>query len=259
MKENANKQYFFVFALILIFLKIETKAQGILVERKVNLAKIDTVFTKIDPARYHKIQIIDFKIGSTYSDDRAFQQLLKNKGFQPGTNNFYSIGINYSFLVKKVVFGLKGDFAVQTDPKVADLRHRDFQAGLGYAFKRKNNLIFTVNGNVGSQTSTIRFGSIPPDFLLKLDYDHSASKLFQKQFIIGPSINLNKIFNKKYDDGGFSLGLEFGVNFAPFNSKWQYGFTTDDGEFIGETIIDMPHAAKSTYFTSLKFGFWRAK
>ena len=216
-------------------------------------------FEKIDPARYHKIQIIDVKIGNLNSDDRGFQSLLKYYGFKPGSRNFITAGADYNFLVKKLNLGASGSFAVQTSGEKNALNHTFLQANLGYALIRKQNKILLLKSNFGLETSTIRFGHSPPDFLAQLNYSHDSSKLFQKQFIMGPAINFYRLFNKMHMDRGFSLGIEAGVNFAPFKATWQYGYDDENFDFIGEEIMDMPQTARQTYFTTIKFGFWVAK
>ncbi|MES2798192.1 MAG: hypothetical protein V4683_19645 [Bacteroidota bacterium] len=259
MIENSQKRSL-LFLLLLLILNFRVAiSQGILIDRQTNIAKIDTSYQKIDPARFHKIQVFDLKLGRMVSDDRGFQRLLKNNGFAPGQPSFYEAGINYNYLIKKLNLGLKASIEWQSFNKQASLWHAGWQASIGYALKRKLNTILTLNSNLGVQTSTISFGADPPDFLKRLNYSHESSKLFQKQFILGPSINYHKIFNQKKVDRGLSLGFEVGINFAPLNPVWKYGYDDENYDFIGERIFDMPQAAKNSYFTSLIIGFWSAQ
>lgn len=256
---NLVKIKFFLVFIIFGTTIFSSFSQGVLVDRNTKIVTSDSLFEKIDPARYHSIQIIDIKFGQLYSDDRGFRRLLKYNGYNPGKQNFYDVGLNYNYLLKKLNLGLKADFSFQNTNISPALWHANWQAIVGYAIKRRDKTIITLNANLGVQTSTIRFGATPPDFLSQIDVIHSASKLFQKEFIVGPTINFNKFFNKNRTYQGFTLGLEAGVNFAPFKPVWKYGYNDDDNLFVGQKIIDMPQAAKQTYFTTLKFGFWSAK
>jgi hypothetical protein len=253
MNKNRLKYNFLTLILIGSMVNKKVVAQGILVP------KIDSANIKIDPARYHKLQIIDFKIGNHYSDDRSFQRFLKDYGYEPGKNTFFDFGVSYNYLVKKLNLGIKGDLSTQNTTSSIALKHLGWQATIGYALKRKESYLITLNSNFGVQTSTIRFGGNPPDFLAKLDYDHSSSRLFQKQFVVGPTININKLYNKRFEDGGLSLGLELGANYAPFKPKWSYGFEDENNEFIGQRVNNLPQVGKTSYFTTLKLGFWAAK
>ena len=248
-----------IFSSLLIFiLKNIIHGQGIIIKGSKEDIPPPTQFEKMDAARYHKIQIVDFKIGQFYSNDRGFQRFLKDYGFAPGSRNFTEIGANYSYLVKKLNLGGRIDFGWQNSKESAKLNHVSWQGTAGYSLFRRQNTIFTINANVGVQTSNIRLGGNPPDFLDDLGYPDEDCKLFQKQFIAGPSLNYNKIFNKTRIDKGFSIGIEAGVNFAPFKPVWRYGYTSNESEFIGEKINNMPHASQQSYFTTIKIGFWNA-
>lgn len=253
---SVGKFYFPVFLIFMLFGQVH--GQGIIIKGSKEDVPMPSQFEKMDAARYHKIQMIDVKFGQFYSNDRGFQRFMKDYGFAPGSQNFIDIGANYHYLVKKVNVGGRVDFAFQNNSMKPALWHISWQGTVGYALFRKQNTIFTINSNIGVQTSTIRFGSDPPDFLDDLGYPDEDCKLFQKQFIAGPSLNFNKIFNKTRIDKGFSIGIEAGVNFAPFKPVWKYGYTNNDSEFVGEKINNMPHASKQSYFTTIKIGFWNA-
>lgn len=259
MIENSVKIKFLCLFIINICSSFLTYSQGVLVDQNTQIITENAPIQIIDPARYHSIQIIDIKVGQLYSDDRGFNRLLKYNGYKPGKQNFYDIGLNYNYLIKKLNLGLKADFSFQNTNVSPALRHASWQAIIGHTLKRKDKTIITLNGNLGVQTSTIKFGDSPPDFLSQINVVHSSSKLFQKEFIFGPTINYNKIFSKTRSYRGFSLGLEAGVNFAPFKSVWKYGYTDNEDLFVGQKITDMPKAARQTYFTTLKLGFWSAK
>lgn len=246
-------------SVLLIFILIgQVYSQGIIIKGSKDDVPSPSKFEKMDPARYYKIQIVDIKVGQFYSNDRGFQRFLKNYGYKPGSGNFINIGANYHYLVKKVNLGGRVDFGFQNTNQKPALQHISWQGILGYSLFRKQNTIFTINSNVGVQTSTIRFGSSPPDFLADLQYPDESCKLFQKQFIVGPSLNYNKIFNTLRIDRGISIGIEVGVNFAPFKPIWRYGYTDNNSEFIGEKIPNMPQVSKQSYFTTIKIGFWNA-
>jgi hypothetical protein len=248
----------FIFLAALQFSSLAVLAQGIIIQGQDNQV-VSPPIAKIDPARYHKIQIVDINIGSLYSDDRGFQSLLKYYGLNQGKGNFGSIGIDYNFYIKRFKVGAYGFLADQNSNAKPALWHANLLGNLGYALYRHNSTLFSVSANLGVETSTIRFGYSPPDFLAKLNYSHDASKLFQNQFIMGPSISFQKLFNKMHMDKGFSLGIDAGVNFAPFKPVWKYGYDDENYDFIGEEIFDMPQAARQTFYTTLKLGFWSAK
>lgn len=247
-----------VLALLILFMHSKSWTQGVIIKDN-NILTSEPAVAKIDPARYHKLQIIDLKIGHLYSDDRAFQKMLKNYGFKPGVGDFIDIGLNYNYLIKKLNFGFKGDLAFQRQHEKKSLWHAYWQGSIGYALFRKQNKIISFNTNFGVETSSIRFGNVPPDFLYQLNYSHESSKLFQKQIIIGPSISFNKLGNKMRMDNGLSFGFEMGVNFAPFTPTWKYGYDDENYVFIGETIAEVPQASKNSIYTKLKIGFWSAK
>ncbi len=234
-------------------------AQGVLVKNDVKPLKLDSSIANFDPARYHKIQIIDIKFGRFFSDDRGFQSLLKSYDLAPGSSDYFVLGGNYQYLIKKLNLGFKGDMAYQNINNIPTLWHANWQGILGYTLLRNKKKIFTLNTNFGVQTSTIRFGSVPPAFLANANVSHSESKLFQKQFIVGPTINFNKLAVKNLIEQGLTFGLEAGVNFAPFKGTWKYGFRDQDDVFVGDIVTDMPQAAKQTYFATLKIGFWAAR
>jgi hypothetical protein len=259
MIESSAKIKFALGLLFNFYIHFFSFSQGVLVDRKPSVLPNEVPVQIVDPARYHSIQIIDIKVGQLYADDRGFNRLLKYQGLKPGKQTFYDVGLNYNYLIKKLNLGLKADFSFQNTESSPALNHVAWQAIIGYSVKRRDKTIITLNGNLGVQTSTIRFGYTPPVFLSQVNVVHSSSKLFQKEFVIGPTFNINKFFNKTRSYQGFSLGLEAGVNFAPFKSAWKYGYTDNDDLFVGEEITDMPKAARQTYFTSLKFGFWSAK
>lgn len=256
LTKNLAKQFILLAALQFSFKAV--LAQGIIIQGQDNQV-VSPPIAKIDPARYHKIQIVDIEIGSLYSDDRGFQSLLKYYGLNPGKRNFTTIGIDYNFFIKRFKVGANGFLASQNSNAKPALWHANLLGNLGYTLYRQNSTLFSINANFGIETSTIKFGYSPPDFLAKLNYSHDASKLFQKQFITGPSISFQKLFNKMHMDRGFSLGIEAGVNFAPFKPTWKYGYDDENFDFIGEEIFDMPQAARQTFYTSLKLGFWSAK
>ncbi len=243
----------------LIFcINMQIMSQGIII-RGNDKPTTGTIYEKMDPARYEKIQVFDLKLGSMYSDDRGFQQLLKYNGFEPGQTSFYTIGLNYSYVEKKLHLGIRGNLGFQNSSSKAALWHANWQGTIGKTLLRKQNNILSLNANMGVETSTIRFGDNYPNFLANSSYANVASKLFQKQFHIGPSINFNRIQNKLRIDRGLSIGFEVGINFAPFYPVWKYGYNSDIDGFIGEKIKDMPQAARQQYYASVKIGFWNAK
>jgi hypothetical protein len=247
-----------ILSLLLFFLQLELIGQGTIIKGN-SEPESGPPITKIDPARFHKLQIIDFKIGRFYSDDRAFQKLLKNYGYNTGKREFTDIGLNYSYLIKKLNLGLKADAAFQSNTVKPALWHVYWQASLGYALFRKQNKVLTLNMNTGVETSTIRFGANPPDFLNQLNFPHESSKFFQKQFLFGPSVSFNRLGNKMKEDSGISLGFEMGANFAPFKPIWKYGYEDENSDFIGNTITEIPQASRQSFYTSIKIGFWAAK
>lgn len=258
LKKHIYKSIYYLVIFVLLA-QFQIVAQGTLINNEVEPIKIDSTIANFDPARYHKLQIIDFKLGRSVSDDRGFQNLLKSYGLAKGVSDFYEIGVNYQFLIKKVNLGGKGNIAYQKIDNKPKLWHGYWQGSIGYAIIRKEKKIITVNANLGVQTSTIRFGSVPPTFLASANVSHYDSKLFQKQFIIGPTINFNQLYFKNSIDRGLSLGFEAGVNFAPIKGTWKYGYRDDDDVFVGDKVSNMPQAARQTFFATLKFGFWGAR
>jgi hypothetical protein len=250
----------FEFFIFVIITNIQSAiSQGIII-RDNKSTNASAIINKIDPARYEKIMIVNLKVGQCFSDDRGFNSFLKYYNLTPGINNFTDIGAEISYTIKKLNLGFKTDFMFQNNDIQPALWHKNWQLKVGKTLIRNKGLILTLNGNIGAQTSTIKFGNAPqPDFLRQLGYSIEQAKLFQSQFIMGPNISINKMFDKKSEGRGFSIGLESGVNFAAKKPNWKYGYTDAEANFVGETINDMPLAGRQNFYTTLKIGFWSAR
>ncbi len=255
---NFNK----VIVLLILILKYEISAQGIIVKSNAPSPNIDNIDHSIDPARYEKLMIIDLKIGSLYADDRGFQRLMKDEGFKAGSRNFANIGFDFKYIKRKINFGFTGNFAFQTSGNIQALKHNNWQFQIGKTLLRNKGKILLINANLGAETSNIKFGANPFSFLATINLPHDQCTLSQKQLILGPSISFDKILDTDGDGKGITFGIDAGVNFAPFAPIWKYGYKASDGqysEFVGETITNMPYASRQSFFVNVKIGGWGAR
>ncbi len=234
-------------------------AQGLFPKSKAENKLIEPPTLKVDPARFFKLQLVEFKAGYLNSDDWLFQRMLKNNGFMPGQSNFYDFGLKYTMVIQKFTYGANAELTTQNSEKIPSLGHKLLQAELGYILIRNRNNLFSISTKFGLQSSKIKFGdNKPPAFLTFMNFSHGSSKLYQQQFILGAAANFNKLFLNQKKDGGLTLGIEAGINFAPFKSHWKYGYDYANSSQINTNNNEMLQTSKETFNITLKLGLWDA-
>lgn len=250
---------FLVLIVLLLFTKTVVMGQEVVIEVDKSVFENNQI---IDPARYHKLLIIDGGIGSAYSDNRGFNRLLRQWGKTPGTENLISGLLNLKYISAKNVMGING-YLYGQNSTTPTLAHIGSSVYFGRTLIRNKGQILSVHGNLGYYQSHIRFGISPPLPLASISVTHSRSKLFTNQVFIGPSLDFSKVFrNKIKPDRGAILSLSTNINYTPWAGTWRYGYNYSDGEtteFIGEKITDMPKTAQIQYNLSIKLGMWLAR
>jgi hypothetical protein len=249
-----TKHSVYVFIFFLTFLN--AKGQGISVLedtlRKNNLT--------IDPARYQGLVLINLGTGSSFYSKANLDNWLNAQEQKTSPSQSVSLNMSLDLIDKKNMVGFHGSLNIpsNSNPEKIGLNQSSLLVSYGRTNLRENQNLGGLKLNIGIRFNTLQAPNQVLPYLQTLNLDHSASRLRNTQLVFGPSFQYNRLFlNKKNYYRGGLVAFEIGALYAPFKSKWKYGFTdAETDEFIGVTIDGIGKNVTNYYFVKVKFGLW---